>query len=404
MKLSLCMIVKDEELLLPQCLDSAKDIVDEIVVLDTGSSDRTVEIAKAAGATVGQFDWSDDFAAARNAALEHVTGDWVLILDADEELNPVVAPKLRALMVQDNLLVVNLIRQELGAVQSPYSLTSRLFRHHPKLRFARPYHALIDDSVEALLKAEPDWEIGALTDVAVLHYGYTAGTIAAKDKQKRAQAAMEQYLAEHPNDPYVCNKLGALYMQMSKQKSGLELLKRGVTTPNLDPMLAYELHYHLGNAYQKKQDGNQAVIHYQSAIAQQILPALKLGALNNLGALLYQAGEYEMAQRPLLAAIQTDANFVLGYYNLGMAFKAAGNYKDAITAYEKAIALQPDYAAAYQNLGVTWFKCGKVKTALDYLGKAIAILETQNLLEAERLRREIKDMGFETPEFDVTFE
>lgn len=398
------MIVKDEELLLPQCLESAREIVDEIVILDTGSSDRTVEIAKAAGATVAYFDWCDDFAAARNAALEHVTGDWVLILDADEELNPSVAPKLRAVMVQDNLLVVNLIRQELGAVQSPYSLTSRLFRRHPALRFARPYHALIDDSVEALVKTESHWEIGALTDVAVLHYGYAAGTIAAKDKQKRAQAAMENYLAEHPNDPYVCSKIGALYMQMGKQKSGLELLERGVETPNLDPMLAYELHYHLGNAYQKKQDGDKAVIHYQSAIAQQILPALKLGALNNFGALLYQAGQYEMAQRPLMAAIQTDANFVLAYYNLGMALKAAGNYKDAITAYEKAIALQPDYAAAYQNLGVTWFKCGKVQTALEYFGKAIAILETQNLLEAERLRREIKDMGFETPQFDVTFE
>ncbi|NEO87390.1 MAG: tetratricopeptide repeat protein [Spirulina sp. SIO3F2] len=398
------MIVKDEELLLPQCLDSAKDVVDEIVIVDTGSSDRTVEIAEAAGAVVGHFEWCDDFAAARNAALEKVTGDWVLILDADEELNPKVAPKLRAVMVEDNLLMVNLIRQELGAVQSPYSMTSRLFRNHKALRFDRPYHALIDDSVEALIKTESHWEIGALTDVAVLHYGYAASTIAAKDKQKRAQAAMEQYLDTHPDDPYVCSKLGALYMQMGKQKSGLELLERGLKTPNLEPPLAYELHYHLANAYQKKHDGDNAVIHYQSAIAQNIVPALKLGALNNFGALLYQAGEYEMAQRPLLAAVQTDANFVMGYYNLGMAFKATGNYKDAITAYEKAIALQPDYAPAYQNLGVVWFKCGKVKEALDYFGKAIAILETQNLLEAERLRREIKEMGFETPNFDVTFE
>lgn len=398
------MIVKDEELLLPQCLDSVKDTVDEMVVVDTGSRDRTVEIAQAAGATVAHFEWCDDFAAARNAALGHVTGDWVLVLDADEELNPKVAPKLRALMVEDNLLVVNLIRQELGAVQSPYSMTSRLFRHHPALRFDRPYHALVDDSVQALLKTEKHWELGALSDVAILHSGYSAGAIASKDKQKRAQVAMEKYLADHPNDPYVCDKLGALYLQMGKPKSGMELLQRGLEQPNLEAPLTYELNYHIANAYRKQQDGDNAVVHYQKAIAQNVIPALKLGALNNFGALLYEAGEYEMAQRPLMMAVQTDANFVMGYYNLGMALKAQGNYVDAIAAYEKAIELQPNYASAYQNLGVTWFKCGKVPEALEYFGKAIAILDTQNMLEAEKLRRKLKEMGFEAPKFDITFE
>ena len=82
--ISLAMIVKNEEKYLDRCLKSAAYMVDEIVVVDTGSTDRTVEIASGYGARIYHFEWIDDFAAARNYSLEHVTGDWVLVLDADQ--------------------------------------------------------------------------------------------------------------------------------------------------------------------------------------------------------------------------------------------------------------------------------------------------------------------------------
>lgn len=83
--LALCMIVKDEQNNLPNTLESVKALVDEIVILDTGSTDSTVQIAKSYGAKVREgFPWSDDFALARNEALEMVQSDWVLVLDADE--------------------------------------------------------------------------------------------------------------------------------------------------------------------------------------------------------------------------------------------------------------------------------------------------------------------------------
>lgn len=82
--ISLAMIVKNEEKYLDRCLKSAAHMVDEIVVVDTGSTDRTIEIASRYGAKIFHFEWIDDFAAARNYSLEHVTGDWVLVLDADQ--------------------------------------------------------------------------------------------------------------------------------------------------------------------------------------------------------------------------------------------------------------------------------------------------------------------------------
>src|SRR5579864_7403545 len=92
---TLCMIVRDEEAVLADCLASARDAVDDIVVVDTGSMDATRRIATDAGARVFDFAWCNDFAAARNEALRHARGDWVLVLDADERLAPGNAAKLR---------------------------------------------------------------------------------------------------------------------------------------------------------------------------------------------------------------------------------------------------------------------------------------------------------------------
>ncbi|HYF75279.1 MAG TPA: glycosyltransferase family 2 protein, partial [Candidatus Nitrosocosmicus sp.] len=83
---SLCMIVKNEEKFLENCLKSVKDFVDEMIVVDTGSADRTVEIAKSHNARVFYFEWINDFAAARNYALDQATGEYVLVMDADEYL------------------------------------------------------------------------------------------------------------------------------------------------------------------------------------------------------------------------------------------------------------------------------------------------------------------------------
>jgi glycosyltransferase involved in cell wall biosynthesis len=94
-RVSLCLIAKDEERLLPGCLESVRGVADEIVLVDTGSTDRTRELARAAGAKVLERPWDDDFAAPRNLAAAHATGDWILPLDADERLAPGSGPALR---------------------------------------------------------------------------------------------------------------------------------------------------------------------------------------------------------------------------------------------------------------------------------------------------------------------
>ena len=84
--LSVCMIVKNEEALLNDCLASVKSVADEVIVVDTGSDDKTVEIAESHGARIFTIEWTDDFSAARNFSLEQAKGNWILVVDADEHL------------------------------------------------------------------------------------------------------------------------------------------------------------------------------------------------------------------------------------------------------------------------------------------------------------------------------
>ena len=393
-KLSLCMIVKNEEAILSKCLESVQNIVDEMVVMDTGSTDKTVEIAEQFGAVVPTFTWTNDFAEARNEALKYVTGDWVLVLDADEVLNKKIAPQIKEAIEKDENLVVNLIRHEIGSSQSPYSLVSRLFRKHPEVNFSRPYHAIIDDSVGELLRKEGHWKIVDLPAITVFHYGYTPGAIASLNKYERAQKAMEGFLEKNPNDPYTCSKLGALYAQIGKEKQGIKLLKQGLKSNKADSHVLYELHYHLGNLLAKQQEQEKAVKHYQKAIDQPIMGPLKLGSYNNLGVVLQSMGDLKNAAQAYETTLKIDPSFITGYYNFAMTLSSMGRLADAAAIYEKLISLSPNYASAYQNLGVVLFKLKKLPESNEAFKKAVSLYESQNnQVAADHLRNGLKELG-----------
>jgi tetratricopeptide (TPR) repeat protein len=391
--ISLCMIVKDEERSLANCLKSVEDLVTEIVVLDTGSTDATVKIAKDFGAKVYQHPWSDDFAVARNEALKYVSGDWVLVLDADEVLITDVIKDLQKAIASENNLVINLLRQEIGSTSSPYSLLSRLFRNHPQIQFSRPYHALIDDSVTELLKKESHWQIVSLPKIAIEHYGYQPEAIIAKDKTLRAKKAMESYLHQNPHDAYVCSKLGALYLQIGETKSGIKLLKKALKSNLAGPPVLFELHYHLANILGKQGKIENAIKHYQKAISQPILEQLKIGAYHNLASLCQSRGDFKNALQIQERTIQIDPNFALAYYNLGLIYKAMGRTFKAVEAYQTAIKLNPEYPWSYQNLGVLLLKQGQIEDSAQAFQQAIKLHEKYQTNEAPRLKKELANMG-----------
>ncbi|MDX2098115.1 MAG: glycosyltransferase family 2 protein [Leptolyngbyaceae cyanobacterium bins.59] len=167
LKLSYCMIVKDEERHLARCLASVQPYVDELVVVDTGSSDRTPEIAREFGATVHCFEWCDDFAAARNFAIDQVSGDWILTLDADEELVVEQENWRQGLFLDEKILAYSIDLLDAYQPLTPLK-TNRLFRNLPGLRYAERYHEHLKYQNQLILETQ----IQALQSLKILHYGY----------------------------------------------------------------------------------------------------------------------------------------------------------------------------------------------------------------------------------------
>ncbi len=392
------MIVKDEAETLPRCLESVADVVDEIVMVDTGSTDGTCEVAANHHARVYPLPWPNDFAAARNVSLSYATGDWVLVLDADEVLAPSVGSLLHQVdqgqmyrgMNTADLLAVNLIRQELGAPQAPYTLITRFFRRLPEIQFLRPYHETIDDSVTELQHQDPRWQVMTLDEVAIYHTGYAPDVVVQRDKFNRARTLMEPYLEEHPDDVPLLNKLAALYLEQDQPQQALPLLNRALAqTSSLDTLTRYELYYHRALVHRHGHP-DQATTDYQQALEQDIPPKLKLGSLINFGNLRKQQGDLMAAMDLFQQAIHIDPTMAIAHYNLGVIQRLRGYLAEAIAAYQQAIALEPNYAEAYQNLGVALFKLGKLPEALQCFGRAVRIYEKLGSPQAADLRQKVK--------------
>ncbi len=392
MMLSLSMVVCNEEASLGAALESVRDFVDEMVVLDTGSTDDTVAVAKSLGARVEHLPWPGDFAPARNFALDLVQGDWVLVIDADEQLCPACIPKLKELISEDDLLLVNLLRFEKGATMAPYSSVSRLFRRHPKIHWSRPYHSMVDDSVSELLKEEPQWRIVDCGVPALEHDGYKPELIQRNQKAERLRIAMESWLVKNPRDPYACAKLGALEIAEGKLQQGLKLLQEGLShdeSKGSNPSERYELLVNLGIALTHT-DPDSAVSAYRKALELPLDVRVNLGARLNLAGLLMQCGEFEEAITLTTQATEKVPEVALCWYNLGLMKRQRGDLIGAIDSYQHALELNPSHPETYQNLALARLLLGDVKSARDCFKQAIWLFSSQNRLEeADSLRQKL---------------
>jgi tetratricopeptide (TPR) repeat protein len=219
--LSLCMIVKDEEEMLPRCLAAIRDHVDELVVVDTGSTDRTREIALEYGAKLIDFAWTGSFSDARNVSFDAATGDWLMFLDADEVLVEGDGERLRALTGQTwreahYLLETN----HTGTLEDGTAVTHnalRVFRNRPGLRFEGRIHEQIAQHLPAFL---PDRL--AVSDVRIDHYGYLGAVRDAKEKSRRNIELLERQAAEGQDSPFLAFNLGSEYAAAGDNEAALE--------------------------------------------------------------------------------------------------------------------------------------------------------------------------------------
>lgn len=223
MLLSVCLIVKDEESMLDNCLSSVREIADEVVVYDTGSTDRTIEIARSHGAKVVEGYWDDSFARARKAALEVASGKWVLSIDADEVF--LCDPRqLRSMLLDWNSTIeayLVAIENLHGAGNAPSVHTAiRLFK-----REACTWRHRIHEQVVAADDLSRHLETGYLSGSRLIHYGYSADIFESRNKAERNLALAKAAVDDgEVGRPYALMNLGRALESVGESDKAVEVL------------------------------------------------------------------------------------------------------------------------------------------------------------------------------------
>jgi GT2 family glycosyltransferase/tetratricopeptide (TPR) repeat protein len=255
---SLCMIVRNEEGNLAACLSSVKDLVQEIVVVDTGSTDRTVEIAREHGASVIETTWPDSFAAARNISVEHATGDYVFWMDADDRLDEanraalkeIFASLRRGEMVGYSMKCVCLPDPASGATTVVDHV--RLFPRHPTVRWRYRVHEQI---LPALRRAG-----GAVrfTGVQIHHVGYQDPALRARKLERDIRLlALENQ--EHPDDPFTLFNLGSVLLELGRPSEALPPLVRSLARSHVSDSIVRKLYALISSAHKAQGQSQQAL-------------------------------------------------------------------------------------------------------------------------------------------------
>ncbi len=322
--ISLCMIVRNEEANLVRCLSTIKPAVDEIIVVDTGSTDRSRGIAAAFGAKVFEIPWKDDFSEARNVSLAKATGDWILILDADESIAPCDFGRLRRLTSAadrkkraDGFILTT--RNYSGAMNTEGwtpndgsygndeagpgwypSRKVRLFRNDPRVRFKGVVHELVEDSmISHGMKIHT-------SDIPVHHHG----SLQVKERCNKGEAYYQlgrKKVDQSEGNARAVYELAVQAARLGKYDESIDLWKRFLDSGSMEDLhLAY---MNLGHAY-------------------------------------LETGRYGEAAKASRRALEIDAGLKEARLNLAMSEFYQGRAGEAAAILEELIRKIPDYVPA----------------------------------------------------------
>jgi glycosyltransferase involved in cell wall biosynthesis len=256
---SLTMIVRDEEHNLPHCLGSVRGIFDEIVVVDTGSKDRTVEIVREFGAKVFHFNWIDDFSAARNVALSHATGDYAFWLDGDDLVEPVEQEELRGLIERlkhgdDAAYVVRCACDPSpdGGGGDTVVDHIRLFPLMPNVCWTYRVHEQILPSLRRA-NIPVRW-----TDLTVRHTGYVDPAVRSR-KLDRDSRILQAELSERPDDPFILFNLGSIAIEQKDWACALGYLQNSLAGSAANDSITRKLYALIARAHQMMGNAGEAI-------------------------------------------------------------------------------------------------------------------------------------------------
>ncbi len=393
--LSLCMIVRNEEKHIKRCLESVQGLADEIIIVDTGSTDNTVSIAKSLGAQVYFHQWENDFSKARNESLRYANGEWILVMDADEVIAERDHARIRALTppsppykggdggdesvagyrmalrnYQDKGGIANWCSVEddcpeaLGASGYIPAYLVRLFRRNDGILFQGVVHEVVEYSIH-----HKGGRI-VLTDIPIHHYGRMLEQERMNQKNKLYREAGESKVSLNPGDARAYRDLGTQYIEMGLFKEAEDVLEKAA---QLDPGSAHA-QFNLGVVYENLGKKDKAGSCYREAIR---LEPGHVGASNNLAGICNEEGMFEEAKKLYENAIKENPEHFVVLYNYGLLHEKVSDFLNAIDCYEKALSIKPDFYGAYTRLGHISNKLGDSASA-EALFKKAEELEQMN--------------------------
>lgn len=350
MKISLCMIARDEERNLAACLDSFGGIVDEVCVLDTGSTDSTVQLARERGAQVESYPWSDDFAAARNASLAMATGDWILVVDADEVLaDPDARAKLEAFAERfkgtDAAPCGRVsMRNEEGAGAFDLVSITRFLPRRGDLEFRGRVH----EQIHCHGVPAPAEETG----VEISHRGYLPEVIREHSKVDRNRQLLLRAIADSPDDGYLWYQLGQTLAVGGEPRHALDAFERALERCPDDAPWGPPCLERAGYCLRELDRSKQAL-----ALLGEVEEVL--GSRSDtcflIALLSMDTGDLERAEAGFRRCMELDpalpgptqtnpsTRTFAPAHNLGVLFEVVGRTEEAREAYGRALAFNPEH-------------------------------------------------------------
>ncbi len=350
---SACMIVKNEEEMLPGCLNSIRSWVDEIIIVDTGSTDRTVEIAKEFGAKIFHQEWTGNFSFHRNYSIDQAACDWVFIIDADEEVDQAHIPLIKQALAQQDYRTVTV------NVYNMDPTDRRISSHLPSIRFFRRESGIrYDGIVHNQLQYDKD-EKTLKAEISIWHYGYNLSSDKMERKFERTRVLLEKQIEENPDFAFAHFNLAQLYRSVDyedKPDAHEKAIYHAARTIELTPehkTIHLMAHYQKASALYKLNRYREAEEYALKALK---LKDNYLDPLMLLGHIYVGKGEYNKArdyynrylteqQKVSAEALKEDILLVfiearyIAHYNLGLLEEYSGNFEAAekhfIKAYEE---------------------------------------------------------------------
>jgi Flp pilus assembly protein TadD len=375
--ISLCLIVRNEQELLPRCLNSAQGVVDEIILVDTGSTDNTIKIAQTYGAQIYHHVWSDDFAAARNVSLAHASCEWILVLDADEVLTESFCSNIKSFLQDSGCIAYQCVIEDHYDSEVVLEPAFRLFRNLAGIHYRRPYHEYLN--LTPTTKGLPCTEAKTAEALTIFHDGYKQERIQYKRKLERSLRIMRQYLEKEPGDVYLRAKLASSWLMAGDKKQAQAEAKLALVALNGDSERfvyeTYDIAFNCALVYVHCSQWEMARQALEIAVCTPIPDAHKQQAIMLLAQAYVQLCNYDQALRiTALALPEFPTNSSLLVAHGWSLFKSKKATSEAVLFLEQAVALSPNSDAAWNCLGCVYFVQEQFEQAITALQRAAVLV------------------------------